>query len=111
MYNQREVEEQKRSDELKYYTQRNSDLLITNNGITSNSSYTICEGKITNKGKDSYKFIKIKGSFVDGNGNVVDTDWTYAIGGEGLSPGESTTWRLSVDKDTSIKDCKIIYTE
>ena len=38
---------------------------------------------------------------------VVDTDWTYAVGAEGLAPGESSTFRMSVDRDYSIRDCSV----
>lgn len=76
-----------------------SDVLkITQDKITDNSSYTICTGSITNTGSKTYKYVTVKGSFKDKDGNVVDTDWTYAVGSEGLAPGESSTFRLSVDR-------------
>ena len=40
-------------------------------------------------------------------GKVIDTDWTYAVGSEGLGPGESCKWKMSVEKDLSIKDCDV----
>ncbi len=73
--------------------------------ITHNSSYTICTGTITNTGRKTYTFVEVKGKFQDSAGIVVDTDWTYAVGSEGLAPGESTTFRLSVEKDRSITKC------
>ena len=45
--------------------------------------------------------------FITSYGNVVDTDWTYAVGSEGLSPGESKKWEAYVDKDLSIKKIDI----
>jgi hypothetical protein len=33
---------------------------------------------------------------------VIDTDSTYAVGSEGLKPGESTKWRASVERDWKI---------
>lgn len=75
--------------------------------VTSNSSYTVCAGTVTNNGKKTYDYVQIKGAFKDSSGTVLDTDWTYAVGLEGLAPGESTTIRMSVPKNINIKDCKI----
>lgn len=96
-------------DEMDYYRQRNSDLSITVTDVYSNSSYTICEGKLTNNGSKKYEFIKLKGAFSDSSGTVLDTDWTYAVGSEGLSSGETTTFRLSVSKNRDIEECKVTF--
>ena len=82
-------------------------LKITVDGVTSNSGYTICTGSVKNNGTKTYKYIQVKGSFKDYSGNVVDTDWTYAAGSEGLAPGESTTFRLSVTKNSNITSCSV----
>lgn len=84
-----------------------SALQFTDISITSNSSYTVCTGKVKNNGEKTYKFVTIKGSFKDASGNVLDTDSTYAVGSEGLASGESTSFRMSVDKDLKIKECSI----
>ncbi len=80
---------------------------ITNVRVTHNSSYTVCTGTITNKGTQSVRYVKVRGSFQNSSGSTLDTDWTYAIGSEWLKPGESTTFRMSVPKDTSIKKCSV----
>ncbi len=82
-------------------------LEFSNIVVTSNSSYTVCTGTVTNNGKKTYDYVQIKGAFKDSSGTVLDTDWTYAVGSEGLAPGESTTFRMSVPKNINIKDCKI----
>lgn len=79
--------------------------------VSSNSGYTVCTGKLTNNGKKTYRFVTIKGSFKNSHGTVVDTDSTYAVGSEGLAPGESKSFRMSVSKDTTIKDCSISITD
>lgn len=84
-----------------------SDLRFSKITITNNSSYTVATGSVTNYGSKTYDYVKIKGSFKTSSGSVVDTDWTYAVGGEGLAPGESSTFRLSVDKDYSITSCSV----
>jgi hypothetical protein len=83
------------------------ELKISNVKISSNSSYTIAEGTIINNSDQTVTFVKIKGSFETSSGKVVDTDWTYAVGTEGLDPGESCKWRMSVSKDSSIKNCNV----
>lgn len=83
------------------------DLRFTNIDIEHNTVYTVLNGTVTNKGIRTYDFVEIKGIFKDSYGNVVDTDWTYAVGSEGLAPGESKTFNMSVPKDYSITDCTI----
>ena len=83
------------------------ELKISNVKLSSNSGYTIAEGTITNNSDQTVSFVEIKGAFKTSSGSVVDTDWTYAVGSEGLAPGESCKWRLSVSKDWSIKDCTV----
>lgn len=105
----------KSSDTSSNYTQSYESpytvLEISNVKVTSNSSYTICTGTVKNTGKKTYTFVQVKGSFKDSSGNVVDTDWTYAVGSEGLAPGESTTFRMSVDKNYKISSCSVTLLE
>lgn len=82
-------------------------LKITDLEWDNNSSYNVCTGKVKNTGDKTYYYVKVKGSFEDASGNVLDTDWTYAVGSEGLASGESTSFRLSVDKDQHITDCTV----
>ena len=82
-------------------------LKISNVQVYTKSSYTYAEGTVTNNSDTTVTFLEIKGSFKNSSGTVVDTDWTYAVGSEGLAPGESCKWKLSVEKDYSIDDCEI----
>lgn len=88
-------------------------LTISNVSVTSNSSYNICTGTISVKSTSPYRYhyIKVKGAFKTSSGSTVDTDWTYAIGSEWLEPGESSKFRLSVDKDYSISKCTVTIME
>ena len=83
------------------------DLSISNVKLKHNSSYTVVTGSVKNTGSTTYKFVKVKGAFKNSRGTTLDTDWTYAVGSEGLAPGESTTFRMSVSKDTSITKCTV----
>ena len=62
---------------------------------------------MTNNGRKTYTFVEIKGKFKNSSGTVLDTDWTYAVGSEGIASGESTTLRLSVKKNYDIKKCDL----
>ena len=93
------------------YESAYSVLKISGVKVTTNSSYTVCTGTITNNGKKTYEFVKVKGSFKNSSGTVIDTDWTYAVGSEGLAPGESKTFRMSVPKDYDIKSCSVSITD
>lgn len=81
------------------------DLSISNVSISSSSSYVNASGTVTNRGNRTYTFIKVKGSFKNRSGEVVDTDWTYACGSEGLAPGETTSFQMSVPKKGNITTC------
>lgn len=82
-------------------------LKLNNLSIEKGYSYIYCKGTITNTGKMTYNFVKIKGMFKDSTGRVVDTDWTYAVGSVGLSPDESKTFSVSVPIDSSIRTCSV----
>lgn len=94
---------------MDYVEQRNKDLKITVTSVTTNSSSTVCEGTLKNNGTKRYEFIKLKGSFTNSTGDVVDTAWTYAVGSEGLAQGESTKFKMFVDKNYSIKGCTVTF--
>jgi hypothetical protein len=84
-----------------------SELKISNIKLSTSGSYTYAKGTITNNSDETVTYVKIKGSFKDRSGNVVDTDWTYAVGSAGLAPGESCKWEMNVSKDSSITECSV----
>ena len=92
-----------------YYTPEKAEdvLEFSDVKLSSNSSYTICTATVTNNGRRTYTFIEVKGKFENSTGITLDTDWTYAVGSEGLAPGESATLRLSVKKKYDIKKCDL----
>ena len=62
--------------------------------------YAYVTGSVRNNGRKTYEFIKVRAVLQDSSKSVVDTDWTYAIGGEGLRPNEETTFEMMI-KDTN----------
>ena len=94
------------SSHIAYTPESAEDVLeFSDINISHNSSYTVCTGTLTNNGRRRYSFVEVKGKFQNSSGKVLDTDWTYAVGSEGLAPGESTTFRISVDKNYDIRKC------
>ena len=83
------------------------ELQISDVKVYSEYSFTYAEGTLTNNSDATVKYVKVKGSFKSRLGTVIDTDWTYAVGGEGLAPGESCKWKMTVTKDLSIEDCDV----
>lgn len=96
------------STDYNYTPEKAEDVIdFSDININSNSSYTICTATVTNNGKRTYTFVEVKGKFKDSSGAVLDTDWTYAVGSEGLAPGESASIRLSVKKNLNISKCDL----
>lgn len=83
------------------------DLELSNIALYSNYSYKDCTGTITNNGSCTYTYIKVKCRFKNHFDEVVDTDWTYAVGSEGLAPGEAKTFSMSVPDNSAIKSCSV----
>ena len=91
-----------------YTPEKGEDVLkFSNIELSHNSVSTYCTGMVTNNGNRTYTFVEVKGVFKNYSGNVLDTDWTYAVGSEGLAPGESTTFRISVDRNSNISKCSV----
>lgn len=98
----------RKNEELEISRERGENVLkVSYANIEHNSNYTVCTGSLKNNGKKTYRFIQVKGAFKDSSGNVLDTDSTYVVGSEGLSPGESSTFRLSVPKNSKIESCTV----
>ena len=106
-YEHRSLYEDTDSEDTGDYGAYSWELKISDVLVYSEYSFTYAEGSLTNNSDSTVKFVKVKGAFKDRSGRVIDTDWTYAVGGEGLSPGESCKWKMSVEKDINIKDCDV----
>ncbi|WP_141242517.1 FxLYD domain-containing protein [Flavonifractor sp. An10] len=72
---------------------------ITQNGLKITGTYhagsnPYVEGTATNNSETAVEFVRVKISLYDKNDKVIDTAWTYAVGAEGLEPGETTKWMV-----------------
>ena len=80
---------------------------ISQDGLTAEGTYhdvsnPYVEGTITNNSDATVKFVEVKVTFYN-DGKVTDTDWTYAVGAEGLEPGESSQWKIYCSDAEAIK--------
>lgn len=72
---------------------------ISQNGLSISGTYhagsnPYVEGTATNNSETAVEFVRVKISLYDKNDKVIDTAWTYAVGAEGLEPGETTKWMV-----------------
>lgn len=70
---------------------------------TRDYGYITCEGSVKNNGDVTISDVKVKIIFKNSSGDVIDTDWTYAVGSEGLAPGESCKWSSMTKDDSRIR--------
>lgn len=66
--------------------------------------YIKIAGKVRNKGTAPVSFVKVGVDLLDSNGNILDTDWTYAVGGEALQPGAAKSFDMHVPMDKRMKE-------
>jgi len=57
-----------------------------------------------------YRYVKVKATFKDRYGSVLDTDWTYAVDSSWLNPGETKTFYYMV-RNTSVKSATLSIIE
>ena len=84
-----------------------SEFVPTIDKFYSESDSTIVEGKIKNNFHKTAYFIKVKASFKDDAGNVIDTESGYAVSDEGIKQGESSSYKIYVNYDKAITKCSV----
>lgn len=82
-------------------------LEIVDKNIRQERNYVYALGAVKNNGTRNYKFIEVKVTYYDGNNNVLDTDWTYAVGDEGLEPQERKQFEIMTKRSENIKNFTI----
>jgi hypothetical protein len=75
--------------------------------------YFRTKGTVRNRGTTTLNYIKVGATFYDKDNQVVDTDWTYAVSGEGLAPGEARSFDMMTRSNSRAKTmrCRIIIDE
>lgn len=93
-------------DSLSDTSSNTPSLKVSNVKLKSDSEYITCTGSVKNNGNSTVTFVKVKVAFKDASGDVIDTASGYAAGDEGIAPGESSTFDISVkDTSNSIQKC------
>jgi hypothetical protein len=49
--------------------------------IHTDNGYMYCEGKVRNNGQELYDYVKVKVEWLDKQGTILDTDYTFAVSG------------------------------
>lgn len=73
--------------------------------MSTNSSYHVVSGSVTNNTSSTAKFVVVEIHLKDKDGKTFDTDTTYACGEEGIRPGASAKFECYLDKDRRTDDC------
>ena len=76
-------------------------LRISNLSNSYSYGYYTFTGTVQNFLHRTVKFVKVKLELLDSNGRVVDTDWTYAVGVEGLNYRDSKPFEI-IHKDSGV---------
>ncbi len=82
-------------------------LQITGVYVVKSGEQSIVSGIIKNNGLNFYQNVKIQGDFYDKDGNLVYSNSSYAVGAEGLSPGEDMSFKEIIPIDADISKCTV----
>ena len=74
-------------------------LELTIDDASTSYGYITVEGSISNPTNNAYSYVELKVKILDVNGNVIDTENTYAVGSESLSPGDTKKWDAMLKAD------------
>ncbi|MFC8575514.1 FxLYD domain-containing protein, partial [Heyndrickxia sporothermodurans] len=80
-------------------------LTLEETGCTKNYGLLKTTGFIKNNSSTSYTFVKIKVTYKDEIGNIIDTDWGYAVDSEPLYPNERKSYEILTKDNEQIKKC------
>lgn len=81
---------------------RSKSLFIQSHRGYIKGDYFIVSGTVKNNTSSTVSFVVVKIELIDRNGNVFDSDTTYAVGEEGISPGNSAKFECYLDNDINI---------
>ena len=71
--------------------------------VNIEGNFMYFKGKIRNNGNATVDFVKVKIEWLDDSNNVLDSDWTYAVSGEGLRSGAAKTFEIMSTADRRMK--------
>ena len=65
--------------------------------------YMYLKGKVRNAGSSTVDSVKVGVDWLDQAGTVLDTDYTYAVSGQGLEPGGAKSFEIMTRADLRMK--------
>lgn len=80
--------------------------------LKHSGNYTYISGTITNTGNYQVKYVKVRAACKNYYGEIIDTDWTYAVDSDWLNPGESKTFEMMVKDEyhkISTAEVSVVY--
>ena len=81
-------------------------LVLEETSCMTGSNYTHAKGYVKNNSNTTIYYIEITANFTDDLGNVIDTNYTFGAGGEGLKPNSRKSFEIGVPTNSSITKCK-----
>ncbi len=63
-------------------------------------------GYVRNNGDTSVDFVKVGVELLNENGDVLDTDWSFAVSGEGLDPGGRKSFDIMTRTSSGVTNFK-----
>lgn len=85
---------------------------ITNDDYTAEmkGDYWYCKGTVHNISNTTYYYVKLKVTYMDKDKTVLTTDWTYAVGSEGIKGGENQQFEIMTKVTGNIRyyKCEIL---
>ena len=85
-----------------WYEPEDAGLVFYDLSGTTKGNYATVTGRVKNESKYTYTYVRVKAIFMNKDEEVLDTNWTYLVGDEGIEPQESKTFSVSVPKNKSI---------
>lgn len=74
-------------------------------------NFMYLKGKVRNKGSAAVKFLKVGVEWLDANDQILDTDYTYAVGLEGLDPSAAKSFSIMTTLDRRMKKFRYFVKE
>jgi hypothetical protein len=84
------------SEALSIQNEKNP-LVISDDSIKKDGDYWYCYGTIKNISTKDHYFVEVRVTYYDDNNEVLTTDWTYAVGSEGILPKENQQFEIMTE--------------
>lgn len=68
-------------------------------------------GRICNGGSVPVDYVKVQADYLDSSGNVIDTNWTYAISSAPLTPGACKSFEIMQQVGRKAKKYRVYVLE